>query len=127
MNIHTRKQEVFTEVVDRLWRGAGVRIAIDYARHVKGGGVLRFPNLVIEDRGLIITRKRMFKADEDIRLTWDKVRIWDSSGNFCIGDRNDTSLYVALSYLGHPNTVVLENMLRTFWKSSSPNLGSLAE
>jgi hypothetical protein len=51
---------------------------MDYARHVKGGGVLRFPNLVIEDRGLIITRKRMLKKDEDIRLTWDKVKIWDS-------------------------------------------------
>lgn len=127
INIRMRKQEIFTEVVDRLWRGAGVRIALDYARHVKGGGVLRFPNLVIEDRGVVITRKRMFKADEDVRLTWDKVRTWDSGGNFCIGDRNDTSLYVALSYIGHPNTVVLDNMLRAFSKSSSPSLGSLAD
>lgn len=127
MSIHTRKQEIFGEASDRLWRGAGIRIAMDYARHVKGGGVLRFPNLVIEDRGLIITRKRMLKKDEDIRLTWDKVKIWDSSGNFCIGDRKDTSLYVALSYLGHPNVVVLERMMRAFWKSSSPNFGSLAD
>lgn len=127
MTIHTRKHEVFGEAVDRLWRGAGVRIAMDYARRVKGGGVLRFPNLIIEDRGLVITRKRVFKKDEDIRLTWDKVRIWDSGGNFCVGDRNDTSLFVALSYLGQPNIVVLERMMRAFWKSSSPNFGSLAD
>ncbi len=127
IDIRTRKQVVFGETTDRLWRGAGVRIAMDYARHVKAGGVLRFPNLVVEDKGLVITRKRMFKQDEDVRLTWDKVRIWDEAGNFCLGDRNDTSLRVSLSYSSCPNIVVLERMLRAFWKSSSPNLGSLAD
>ena len=127
MTIRTRKLEVFSEAVDRLWRGAGVRIAMDFARQVKKGGVLRFPNVVVEDESLVITRKRIFRKDEDIRLTWDKVRIWDAEGNFCLGDRNDTSLYVALSYLGQPNIVVLEQMIRAFFKTGSSNLGSLAD
>jgi len=125
--IRTRKQDVFSEIVDRLWRGAGVRIAMDYARQVKRGAVLRFPNLVIEDHGLVITRKRMFKKDEDVRLSWDKVKIWDANGSFCVGDRNDSSIHVELSFLGQPNAVVLANMMRAFWKSNSPNFGSLAD
>lgn len=127
MHIRTRKREVYGETVDRLWRGAGVRLAMELARRVRGTGFVQFKDLVLRDLGVTIRKRHVFAKDEDIYLTWDKVHVWNSNGAFCIGDRNDKRTSVALSSMNEANVVVLEEMIRAFFKSGKPNLSSLAD
>ena len=69
----------------------------------------------------------MFKAPEDVTLSWDQVQIWETPGCFVIGSKTDRKIASSLSYLDVDNVHVLENMIRAFSKNSKPNLSSLLD
>jgi hypothetical protein len=125
--INMRNKQVYSELVDRLWRAAGVKILVNQVRKLKAGEHLAYPDAIIRDDGLTLTRHRMFGADEQVNLRWDQVKIWNHDGNFVVGAKDDKKVYTALSYQKHDNVHVLENMIRAYFKSSKPRLSQLLD
>jgi hypothetical protein len=122
--INLRNETIYSALVDRLWRGVGVRLLYQLAASLKDGGRLAFPGAIIEDDAVTLTRRHMFKADEYIRATWDQVRLWNSPGCFVIGLGANRSVCANLSYTQTDNVVVLENLMRAFFKSPKPRVSS---
>lgn len=127
MSINLRNDTTYQDIIDRLWRGVGVRLAIEAVDRLKKGGQLNFPGAVIEDRAITLVRHHLFKANEQVRLDWSQVHIWNAAGCFCIGMKGDKKVYATLSYTTVDNVVVLENMIRAFFKNDKLNLSSLAD
>jgi hypothetical protein len=95
--------------------------------HLKGGCQLNFPGAVIEDGAVTLTRHRTFRANEEVRVTWDKTRIWNAPGCFVIGVDGEKNVYAMLSYTGMDNVIVLENLIRFFFKSGKPRVSATFE
>lgn len=127
MLINLRNGVSYENIIDRLWRGVGVRMVFEAARFLKNGGRLNFPGVVVEDLAVTIDRHHMFKANEPVRLDWSQVHIWSASGSFCIGMKGDKKVYATLPYTKVNNVIVLENMIRAFFKNGKPNLSSIAD
>jgi hypothetical protein len=125
--INLRNQTIYDALVERLWRGVGVRLIFEYVAHLKGGGQLNFPGAVIEDGAVTLTRHRTFRANEEVRVTWDKTRIWNAPGCFVIGVDGEKNVYAMLSYTGMDNVIVLENLIRFFFKSGKPRVSATFE
>ena len=123
--INLRNETIYSALVDRLWRGVGVRLLYGYAEHLKNGGRLAFPGALIEDGSVTLTRRKMFKANEDLRLTWDKVRIWTADGCFVIGMDADKSVRAMMPYTKTDNVAVLENLIRSFFKSGKLTISAM--
>ena len=125
--INLRNETIYGALVDRLWRGVGVRLVYGYAECLKRGERLTFPGAFVEDGAVTLTRRKMFKANEDVRLTWDKVRVWSADGCFVIGMDGDTGVRATMPYVKTDNVVVLEYLIRTFFKSGKPTIGAMLE
>lgn len=116
--IETRKEDIYSNVVDRLWRTAGVAILTDMCNVMKSGKGFNFSTATVWDDGVTLTKTKWFGSDEKIKFGWDKITVWSSNGNFVIGT-SDRKLSVQLSYMDLYNVHVLEQIIRVFFKDSS--------
>lgn len=116
--IETRKEDIYSNVVDRLWRTAGVAILTDMCNAMKSGKSFNFNTATVWDDGVTLTKTKWFGSDEKIKFGWDKITVWSSNGNFVIGT-SDRKLSVELSYMELYNVHVLEQIIRVFFKDSS--------
>ena len=125
--INLRNEQTSSATIERLWKGVGFRIMCDWAERLKAGGQLAFPDLVVQDRQVTLTRTRLFRSDETKSLTWDKVTVYNASGSFVIAERGNTGLSAVLSYTQVDNVHVLEAMIRAFMKNKQPHLSSILD
>lgn len=117
-HIETRKEDIYSSVVDRLWRTAGVAILTDMCNVMRSGKGFTFSTATIWDDGVTLTKAKWFGSDEKIKFGWDKITVWSSNGNFVIGT-TDRKMSVELSYMELYNVHVLEQIIRVFFKNSS--------
>jgi hypothetical protein len=125
--ITLRNGEIFSTFVDKLWRAVGFRLVVEHVRRIKNGEKISFGEAIIEDDGVILRRHRFLSADEPVRLTWDQVHVWSADGSFIIGARDDKKVYVTLPYLKIANLPVLEQIIRSFFKSGKSRLSSVLD
>ena len=116
--IETRKEDIYSNVIDRLWRTAGVAILTDMCNVMKSGKGFNFSTATVWDDGVTLTKTKWLGSDEKIKFGWDKMTVWSSNGNFVIGT-TDRKLSVELSYMELYNVHVLEQIIRVFFKDSS--------
>lgn len=124
--IDIRNGEVFSTFVGKLWRAVGIRLIIEHLRRLKGGQKIPFGEATIEDDGVVLQRHH-FWSTEPVRLTWHQVQIWSAEGSFVIGAKDDKKAYVALPYTKIPNVHVLEQIIRTFFKTGLSRLSAILD
>ena len=110
-------QAVYEALIDRLWRTAGVRLLIDYLNRLKSSGAVIFPNFVLREDGVVVTRHRVLGTNESVPVTWPNVHVWSQGGNFFVGQKGNKRVYSQLGYQTHDNVAVIEHLIRTFFKS----------
>ncbi|WP_374545050.1 hypothetical protein [Rhodoblastus sp.] len=125
--LDVKDNQIFSDVVDRLWRGAGVRMSTEWAQKLKSGSAIYFPNLTVYDRMVAIKRHHFFKASEDVMLDWSEINISNEAGCFVISARNGQKARVSLSYLEVDNVPILENMIRALFNTGKATMGSLLD
>jgi hypothetical protein len=123
--IDMRNKEVYGNLVDRLWRAVGVRLLVEQVSTLKKGGGLQFPDAIIRDNGVTLTRHRVFGVNEKVDLPWAKTRVWSQDGNFVISAQDDKKVYASMSYQNADNVHVLEHLIRAFFKSDKRTPGQL--
>ena len=127
VQIELKKQEIFNEFVDRLWKTAGVRLLTEMLEGLRAGRQYQFGTAVVSDYEMTLKRRRMFGADEAVPCRWTDLLIWNSAGTFCIARKDERKIGVELAYGDVDNAHILEAAMRAFWKRTSPRLSDLLE
>ncbi|PJD94136.1 MAG: hypothetical protein CK424_00860 [Legionella sp.] len=83
---------------------------------------VRFGNAIVKDDSIILTKHKLFGANQSIRCFWHQIHYWSSDGNFYIGMKNDKNTFVCLSYLRDPNIRVLEFLIEITLKTPGAKL-----
>ena len=125
--VRLRSEDVFNEVTDRLWRSVGTRLLREHVDHLKKGGRIVYPGVVIEDNAITLIRKRLFKGKEAFRLTWNNVCILSNDGYLLFRMKSDNKISAAVSFTKANNTCVVEEMLGLFVDKGKSAISSVAE
>ena len=123
--IQLRKETIYSNFIDRLWRAVGVRILTEYLEGLRDGKKYRFGSNVIDDYGMELEIKKLFSSNERVYCRWGELVIWNAAGEFCIGKKDSKKISAAFSYQGDDNIHVLEAAIRMFWKRGGDRLSSL--
>ncbi len=126
-SIELKKEVIFSNFVDRLWRAVGVRLLTEYLQGLRDGRKYRFGSAVINDFGMELERKRLFSANERCFCRWGELTISSGPGVFCVGKQGDKKLAATFSYQEQDNIHILEAAMRTFWKRGGDRLSSILE
>lgn len=126
-SIELKKEATYSNFIDRLWRGVGVRLLMEYLEGLRDGKKYRFGSTVMSDYGMELERKKLFGSNERVFCRWDELVIWNGAGVFCIGKKEDKKLAESFSYLEEDNIHVLEAAIRMLWKRGGDRLSSILE
>ena len=114
--IELKRQDIYTNFVDRLWRAVGVRLLVEYLKGLSDGKKYRFGSAVFSDHGMGVERKEQSSDNEQVFWRWNDLVIWNDAGVFCIGTKEDKKLLATFSYQYADNIHVLEAAIRMLWK-----------
>ncbi|MFG1384462.1 pentatricopeptide repeat-containing protein [Xanthobacter versatilis] len=123
--INTRKNDIYGNLVDRIWRAIGVRLLLEAAARLRAGEAMRFGGAIVRDDGVTLVRHKMFGSNEPVVLSWHQVNIWSQDGSFFIGSRTDKKVYVGMSYQNDDNIPVLENLIRAFFNTGKDKISEM--
>lgn len=124
-SIELRKEEIYSNFIDRLWRAVGVRLLTEYLEGLRNGKKYRFGSAVMSDHGMELERRKLLGSNERVFCRWDELQVWNGAGVFCIGKKDDKKLSETFSYQAEDNIHVLEAAIRMFWKRGGDRLSSL--
>lgn len=124
-SIELKKEAIYSNFIDRLWRAVGVRLLTEYLEGLRDGKKYRFGSAVMSDHGMELERKKLFGSNERVFCRWGELVVWNGAGFFCIGKKEDKKLAAAFSYQGEDNIHVLEAAIRMFWKRGGDRLSCL--
>ena len=120
-----KKEQVYAEFVDRLWRAVGARILTEMLEGLHEGKQYRFGTAVISDNGVELERRHLFATNERVPCKWTDLMIGNGAGTFYIAKKDEKKISVELPYQDLDNVHVLEAAMRIFWKNPSPRLSDL--
>ena len=125
--IELRKQQIYSEFVDRLWKSAGVRLLTEMLEGLRAGKHYRFGTAIVTDYGVELERRKFFSANERAPCKWTDLVIGNGAGTFYIAKKEEKKVVVELPYQEMDNVHILEAAMRVFWKSASPRLSDLLD
>jgi len=135
-SIELKKQDIYSNFIDRLWKTVCVRLLTQYLEGLRDGKRFKFGTTLVDDRGIEMVRKRLFSTSRWIGETvqtdrvfcrWNELVISTGPGIFCIGKKTDKKLTAAFSYQDEDNIHILEAAIRALWKRGGERLSSLLE
>lgn len=123
--IEVRRKHIYSEVVDRLWKTAGVRLLTTILEGLKAGKQYRFGTAVVSDSGVELERRHLFATKDRVPCRWTDLVIGNGPGTFLIAKKDEKKVAVELPYQDIDNVHILEAAMRLFWKNASPRLSDL--
>lgn len=126
-HIELKKEAIYSNFVDRLWKAVGVRIFTEYLEGLRDGKKYQFGSAVLSDHGMDLKRKKLFSSNERVFCRWSELDIWNGAGVFCIGKKGDKKVTTTFSYQDEDNIHILESAIRMLWKRGGDRLSSLLE
>lgn len=114
--IELRREQVFTTIVDKLWRAVGARLSLELLRTLRAGNDVPIGDAVLRDDQVLLTKHKLF-GNDSVWCSWRATQIWTADGEFYIGSTTDKKVYVGLSYIHVANVHPLEQVLRMAFKT----------
>ncbi|WP_045464300.1 hypothetical protein [Vibrio hyugaensis] len=71
--ITTKKQVHFSALLDRLWKGIGYRLMINFAVDIACQAKNSFSGIGVRDNGLVLYRKKFLRASEPVLVPWNRL------------------------------------------------------
>jgi hypothetical protein len=122
--VTTRKEKVYKDFTDKLWRAVGIRIITQMTSLLRAGNSMNFREMTVWDDRVTLKKHKLFGSD-DVTCPWSDVQIWSADGSMYIGHTKDNKIYSALPYLSTANAHVLEILIRAAFKK--PGLIKLSQ
>jgi hypothetical protein len=117
---------LYEMVTNSLWKAVGPRLITGLLNALKAGERCRFGPVLVDDKGVLLPRQKLFSKEESYFL-WQDVKIWSANGNFHIAAAADKKCHAQISYIHTPNTHVLEACISTAFKDYKGRLSSLLD
>lgn len=118
--VETRRSSVYEEVIDRLWKTAGMVILTKMLNDFKNGQKLTFNNATIWDDGVTLVKTGgWFSSDEKKKFGWSEVQIYSSNGSLVIESTKEKKFVTAIAYQGIFNVHFLEQLIRMKFKDGN--------
>jgi len=118
--VETRRKSAYEEVIDRLWKTAGMTILTNMLKDFQNGKSLTFNNATVWDDGVsIIKPGGWFGSDEKEKFSWSEIQIYSSNGHFVIEATNNTKFVSEIGYQDVYNIHFLEQLIRMKFKDSN--------
>ena len=118
--VETRRGSVYEEVIDRLWKTAGMVIITKLLKDFKNGQGLTFNNATIWDDGVtLIKAGGWFSSDEKRKFGWSEVQIYSSNGSLVIESIKEKKFVTSIAYQGVYNVHFLEQLIRMKFKDGN--------
>ena len=115
--VETKRGTVYEEVIDRLWKTAGMIIITKLLKDFKNSQGLTFSNATIWDDGITLIKPGgWFSSDEKKKFGWSEIEIYSSNGNLIIQSIKDKTFIASISYQDVYNTHFLEQLIRMKFK-----------
>lgn len=123
--VQLKRDEVFGNLVERLWLAVGSRLAIEMLESLRGGSEFVFANAKVTDYGVVLPKQRWLGRPEQVQLGWSDVHIWTQDGSFCVGSKTDPKVHASISYIAAWNTHILEHVIRVAFKQGADKLSDI--
>jgi hypothetical protein len=123
--VNLRRQDVFSEFVERLWKTVGVRLLNELLRGLRDGQRYAFGDAVVDDTGIQLRKRRLFRAGEHIYSPWLSVRHWSADGSLFVANRDEPKAYLSLPYQAANNAHVLEAAVRAVLEKPADRMSHL--
>lgn len=125
--VETRREDVYSPFLEKLWRGVGVRLSMELVQALKAGNTVYFGDVAVADDYVELKRHKVLRSADPVKKQWQEVQIWNADGSFCIGAQEDKNTYVNLSYIHVPNVHILEHIIRIGFKQGVNRLSDLLQ
>ena len=126
-SIQLRKEAIYTNFVDRIWKAVGVRLLTEFLHGLRDGKQYQFGPNVVSDQGMTLERKKFLRRNEWVFCHWNDLVIWNGPGVFCVAKNNERKVAAAFSYQDQDNIHILESAMRLFWKRGGDRLSIVLE
>lgn len=124
--IELTNQNLFSAIIQRLWKAVCVRLMMVTIQSLKDGAKLKFGDALIDDDGVELTKHKFFSSERSY-WKWSQVQTWTSDGKFIIGAKDDKKSYSQISYLTDANAHVIEACISTAFKNWKGHLSGLLD
>lgn len=124
--VSLKRETVYSAFIGKLWQAVGVRLLTELLETLRTGKEVNFGGAALRDDGITLV-KHKFWNNETVRCLWNQTHIWSADGSFFIGARDDKKSYAALSYIDTPNTHILEQAIRTAFKTGKRRLSDILQ
>lgn len=123
--VEFKKEDIYSKFIEKLWRAVCVRLLVDMLEALKAGRDLYFGDALLHDDGITLVKRNFLGANENVRCSWAKVRIWSADGAFCIRSKDDKKINASISYINVANTHIMEQAISMAFKK--PGLRRLSD
>lgn len=118
--VETRRGSVYEEVIDRLWKTAGMVIITKLLKDFRNGQRLTFNNATIWDDGVTLIKPGgWFSSDESKKFGWSELQIYSFNGSLVIESIEEKKFVTAIAYQDVYNVHFLEQLIRMKFKNGN--------
>ncbi len=127
MHVETRKEAIYNEFIDKLWRAVCVRLWVDTLHGLREGKKYRFGDAVVDDKGVQVTTSGFFSGGQKKYGTWGDLQTWTSNGNYVIGFKGEKKAYSAMAYQNVDNVHILSAAISAGFKHDVSRLSDMLD
>lgn len=125
VTLETSNSEKFNAIISRLWRGVCVRLLVAMMEKLGKGGTINFLGVEVKDDGIMLTRSRLFKANEQKFHTWFELSKGSRDGSLCFWGKPDNKFTASLSYRSTYNVHILDFALDRIWEGKARRVSEI--
>jgi hypothetical protein len=110
--------ELFFEVIDKVWKTAGVRLLVQMIRAIMAGADIEYGSAKVNKNGIWFQKQGWFSSTPFFSQ-WEDLRKVTADGCLKLSSDADSQATAQLSLREVPNAVVLDRLLEILWKDGN--------
>ena len=123
--IQPRDQHQHQEIVSKVWRAVCIRILVNMMETWGKGGSVNIGGVQVRDDGIVLTRTRIFKSDEQKFHTWGEMSKGGYDGNLAFYGKPDKKFTAVFSYKDTFNVHIFDFAIDRIWEGKASKLSQI--
>lgn len=125
VEIETNDEARYDAIITRLWRAVCIRLLMEMCEKWGKGGTVNFGTVEVRDGGIVLSRNRFLKGDENKFHAWSEMSKSTHNGAIWFYGTEDKRYTAAFAYKDTWNTHILDFGLDRIWKGKAQLLSKL--
>jgi len=111
LNIYFSNLKTVNAFVDRLMTAIADDVHYGWHLAIEAGQSVKVGPVGLTDDGLVVTRERLFRAAEQVKIPWNRLSLIGGNGGMIFQDARDARVSEFLSYYAVDNTITLKRLV----------------